>query len=152
MTTQHTPNRALLVLTDDVVLEGTGDSVHDGTDPWLAFTTGGWTVDVTSIHEDRPRDPGDDSQPSRTAQATDPKIPNPNGALKTDEVNPADHDNADYDIVCFVEGHGAMWGSPRNHDLSRLVAGVSEYGRIIAVVCPAALGMLELFSPQGRKS
>jgi putative intracellular protease/amidase len=62
----------------------------------------------------------------------------------------AESDCADYDIVCFVDGHTTTWAAPRNPDLSRLLSRISEYGKVIAAVRPAALDSLQEFSLRDR--
>ena len=147
MTTPRRPHRALLVLT-----AAPADDAH-GTEPWFVFTTEGWTVDVTRIggRTPGPQIPGVPVRAPRPEQLDTPGRPGLDGAdHDSADFGQADRDCADYDIVCFVEGHTTRWVSPRSPDLSRLMGRISEYGEIIAAVRPAAFDWLEESSLRDR--
>jgi hypothetical protein len=119
---QHAPNRALLVLTHRALLE---DTLHDGAALRRALIAEGWAVDVSNLRGGgRPED--DVDQPSNAAWVADPEI----GAELEAATGGIAIDPADYDVVCFIGSRGSTWGSPMNHDLSRLVAGIADDGRI----------------------
>jgi len=59
---------------------------------------------------------------------------------------PAQLKPADYDVIYFAGGHGAMWDFPDSDELATLAAGIYENGGVVAAVChgPAALVNLRL--------
>lgn len=53
---------------------------------------------------------------------------------------------ADYQVIHFAGGHGAMWDFHNSDDLNKLAAGIYENGGIVSAVChgPAALVNVKL--------
>jgi putative intracellular protease/amidase len=140
MTTPRRPHRALLVLT-----AAPADDAH-GNEPWSVFTTEGWTVDITCIAGRSGQTRGQPDLDGAHHDSADPDWADPDWA----DRDRADRDCADYDIVCFVDGHTTRWASPRSADLSRLLSRISEYGKVIAAVRPAAFNSLQEFSLRDR--
>ena len=141
-----TDKRALLVLTSHDDLGGvrkTGYYVGEAADPWKVFTEAGYTVDVASVAGgEPPQDGRDDEDETQQAFLNDPHI----AAQLRDTPALYDVDPADYDIVYFVGGHGAMWDFPTSPDVDRIGREVYESGGVVAAVChgPAALANIRL--------
>jgi putative intracellular protease/amidase len=116
----------------------------EAADPRTVFTRAGWSVDFATISGGRPPEDGFDRAPMPNVPAfrADKDV-----QAKLDAAPAAEHvDPAPFDVVFYVDGHGAMWGFPNNRSLERLGAAVFERGGAVAAVChgPAALVDLHL--------
>lgn len=147
MTTSQRTHRALLVLTTAPAADA------HGSDPLPVFTTEGWTVDVTRVRgrSPEPQIPGTPLRTPRPEQLGFAGQPGLAGAdHDSARCGSADFGSADYDIICFVDGHTTTWISPGSSGLSRIMGRISEYGEIIPAVRPAAFNRLEEFSLHNR--
>lgn len=61
-----------------------------------------------------------------------------------------DVDWAEYDVVYFAGGHGAMWDFAENKDLHALTSRMYENGKVVSAVCHGAAALLNVKLSNGK--
>lgn len=65
-------------------------------------------------------------------------------SLAPDEVDPAD-----YDVIYFAGGHGALWDFPGSTALSAIAEAIWAKGGVVSAVCHGVVGLLGMTNPDG---
>lgn len=67
-------------------------------------------------------------------------------SLKPESVNPAD-----YQVIYFAGGHGAMWDFPENKELAGIAEQIDQNGGIIAANCVGVTALLAMRKRDGNR-
>jgi len=136
------PHSVLIALTSHSELgrtgRRTGAYLPEIAHPWRVFRASGLTVDLVSVTGARPPLDGvDESDAVQAEFLADPEMSAKLSATRT----PGQVHAADYDVIFFAGGHGAMWDFPDDTALAALTRDIYEAGGVVAAVChgPAAL-------------
>jgi putative intracellular protease/amidase len=143
-----TSKRIVIVVTAHDTLgpagQKTGFYLNEVAVPYVAFTEGGYDVDIASIPGGPvPADPkslkaADVAGSPSAAFTSDPDAQ----AKITDTRKVADLDPSDYQAVWVAGGHGAMWDLPEDPDLAHLIGALFDAGQVVSAVCHGPAGLV----------
>ncbi len=126
--------------------EHTGFYLSEVSHPWKVLTDARYEIDFVSPQGGKvPVDGLDLEDPVNRLfwqnGAEQEKIEN---TMKPSEVNPAD-----YEVIFYAGGHGAMWDFPDNTEIAGIARQIYEAGGIVAAVCHGPAGLVNITLSDG---
>jgi putative intracellular protease/amidase len=124
----------------------TGAYVPELAHPAKVFADAGWAIEFVSVAGGQP--PLDGIKPDDLTSQT--FLADEDMKAKLASTKTADQlDAADYRVVYFVGGHGAMWDFPNADALGELAGRIYASGGVVAAVCHGPAGLLGITTPDG---
>ncbi|GCD48359.1 type 1 glutamine amidotransferase domain-containing protein [Streptomyces paromomycinus] len=137
--------KVLFALTSHGVLGDTGRKtgfyLPEVAHPAAVFRKAGYDLDFVSVQGGAP--PQDGFDPGDQVQADFLADPHIETALSATAA-PGDLTAADYDVIFYAGGHGAMWDLAESEVLAELAAGIYEQGGVVAAVCHGPAGLVNV--------
>ena len=147
------PPRILIIATSAATMDGgsTGLWLEELTTPYYAFRDAGADVTLASIAggvipiDPRSVKPAGENDASVERYLADEALKQAVAATVCFETL----GTGDFDALFLPGGHGTMFDYPKSEGLARLVAAMSEAGKIVAAVCHGPAGLVAATKADG---